>query len=77
MFTSDSYRNFLLLVIFISALTNVVLGGLVFADSPRRKVNRLFTLLCFVLTMWGSSFIALNISSASLAVSFWWWGMLS
>src|SRR5687768_7479500 len=55
-----SLKNAVSLVVLFCALTNLVLGGLVLYDSPRRKVNRLFTLLCVTLFGWGMSFIGLN-----------------
>ena len=55
-------RNVFALLILFSALVNLILGGLVLADSPRRKINRLFSILCIVLTFCAVAFIGLNYS---------------
>ena len=54
---SDIY-NWLIVA---SLVTNLTLGGLVFADSPRRTINRVFGLLCLILTFWGAGFLGLLI----------------
>lgn len=64
-------RNFFALVILFTALTNIVLGGLVVFDSPRRKINRLFGVLSAVLFIWGISFIGYNLSSTQFFSIFW------
>lgn len=46
-------------LIFASLVMNLALGGLVFADSPRRTINRIFGLLCLMLTGWGAGFLGL------------------
>ncbi len=66
-----SLRNAFFLLILFSALVNLIVGGLVLTDSPRRKINRLFTLLCFTLTAWGFSFIGLNLATNSDVSLFW------
>lgn len=64
-------RNIFALVILFTALVNLVLGGLVIFDSPRRKINRLFCLLCVTLFVWGISFIGYNLSR-SMTFSLLW-----
>jgi len=64
-------RNVYSLVILFSSITNIVLGGLVVVDSPRRKVNRLFGILALIFSAWGITFIGLNLSSSDNAILVW------
>ena len=65
------FLNIFTLVILMSILVNIVLGGLVLLDSPRRRINRLFTLLCAILSLWAISFVGYNLSPAQLSTTIW------
>jgi hypothetical protein len=67
----NSLRNIFFLVILFAALVNLVLGGLVLSDSPRRKINRLFVLLSLALSFWGISFLCLNFTYKSPTGIYW------
>ncbi|MBV9079929.1 MAG: hypothetical protein JO102_02280, partial [Elusimicrobia bacterium] len=71
MLTALQQRQVFSLVILFASVANLVLGGLVLVDSPRRKVNRLFAILATFLSAWGINFIGLNLSSSSAAILVW------
>jgi len=64
-------RNIFVLAILFSAITDVILGGLVLSESPRRKINRVFGLLSLSLAIWGISFVGYNSSNRSDLVIVW------
>ncbi|MCB4756688.1 MAG: hypothetical protein LHV69_06605 [Elusimicrobia bacterium] len=66
----NSLHNAFYLLILFSSVLNLVLGGMVLADN-RRKINRLFFILCFDLCLWGISFIGLNFSSDPPVALMW------
>lgn len=72
MFSVIFSRNAFSLIIFIAALANLVIGGLVLADSPRRKVNRIYSVLCVMLAVWAVAFIGLNINAHHPFFSLFW-----
>src|SRR5262245_17998427 len=63
-------RNFFALLILTSLIADLVIGGLVLADSPRRKINRLFATLAFALALCGVSLVAFNLTQGSTSL-FW------
>src|SRR5262245_34590803 len=64
-------RNISSFVILLFVLANIVLGGLVLLDSPRRKVNRLFFTLSTLFSVWGVSFIGFNLSPSATSALIW------
>ncbi|MCG3205448.1 MAG: hypothetical protein KCHDKBKB_02169 [Elusimicrobia bacterium] len=64
-------RHILTFVILFTALVNLALGGLVFMDSPRRTVNRLFAVLTTILFFTGLSFIGLNYANTPFVSLIW------
>ncbi len=68
-----SYQKIVLAIVIFSALVNSVLGGLVFLDSPRRKVNRLFSLLSILLAIWNITLVFVVLSSSPSLVAVWKW----
>jgi len=71
MLTDLQQRQIISLVILFSSVVSLVLGGLVLGDSPRRKVNRLFSVLCLALSAWGITFVGLNFCSSNNAILTW------
>jgi class 3 adenylate cyclase len=58
-------------LIVASLVVNLTLGGLIFLDSPRRTINRVFGLLCLMLTFWGIGFLGLLLVNNLHAAEAW------
>jgi len=58
-------------LIVASLVINLTLGGLIFLDSPRRMINRVFGLLCLMLTFWGAGFLGLLLVHSPSAADAW------
>src|SRR5262245_26693683 len=71
MTSSLQIRHILAFVILFTALVNLALGGLVLMDSPRRTVNRFFSVLCALFFVAGLSFIGLNYSKTANVSLIW------
>jgi len=69
--SSLSFGTVFPLFIVGAVVGNMVLGLLVLYDSPRRKINRIFSCLCLTLSLWGISFLGLNFSVKPLALEIW------
>ncbi len=71
MTSSLEIRHILAFVILFTALVSLALGGLVLMDSPRRTINRLFSVLCSMFFIAGLAFIGLNYSKSPQVSLIW------
>ncbi len=65
-------KHILAFVVLSIALAHLALGGLVFMDSTRRTVNRLFFIFASLFFLAGLSFIGLNYSNHVSVTGVWW-----
>ncbi len=70
--SSLQFSHVVAFVVLTIALAQLALGGLVFMDSARRTVNRLFFIFACLFFLAGVSYIGLNYSNNVPVTNAWW-----